>query len=84
MKVQNKSLRSIARGNVDAHIDEAATADTHRNLAAISADNTDEERSHSPIVTSECVAYYHTEVIRNLSQTRERVDSVVYDVPFNN
>ena len=83
VKNQNESL---TRRKDDDTADKAATEDGYKNSEAISADNTEEGMSHSSIVTSECVAYHstvHDDVNRNLSQTSERVDSVVYDVPFS-
>ena len=84
VKNQNESLKLRAVDSNDTVIDQEAalaTEDRYQNSAARAADNTEEEMSHSSIVTSACVAY-RCAVNRNPSQASERVNSVVYDVPF--
>ena len=79
MKSENESR---AVDSDDTVIDqEAATEDGCQNSAARAADNTEEEMSHSSIVTSACVAYCSVDN-RNPSQASERENSVVYDVLF--
>ena len=81
IKYQNESLTKGL--TVAAPIDEEATTNNYKSSAALSgsADDTEKEMSHSPIVTSACAAYRCANV-RNLSETSESIDSVVYDYPF--
>ena len=81
MKSQNELLKRRAVDSNDTVIEEAATEDKYQNSAATASDNTEEEMSHSSIVTSACVAY-RCVLNRSPSQASERVNSVVYDVPF--
>ena len=80
VKILNESLKQTVDGD-DTINEQAATEGGHQNSAANVADNTEdpEEMSHSSIVTSECVAY-RCAVDRN---PNDRVDSVVYAVPFD-
>lgn len=83
VKIQNELLKQQAvDGDDTAVVEEVATEGGHINSATNVADNTEdpEEMSHSSIVTSACVAY-RCAVDRN---PNDRVDSVVYAVPFDN
>ena len=77
MKSQSDSLN---QGADDVIINEAVTVANSDNNS-VATDNVEEEMSHSAIVTTECVAYRCT-VDGNLTQTTDRVNSVIYDVPF--